>query len=101
MGGEGAGEIVTEKTYAPGNSPFDGNYTMYPDNAVAVDVSSVDQIFAQASTIYVGGAGNVVVTPWGGGSNVTFAMQAGTNVPVRVSKVLHTSTTATSMIAVY
>ena len=81
--------------------PFKGIYTLFPDNALAVDVSSTDQTFTPGATIFCGGAGNVVVTPLAGGSDVTFTVVAGQVVPVRVSAVKKTGTTATSMVAVW
>ena len=51
--------------------------------------------------LYVGGAGNVNVT-MGDGNDVLFTgVAAGTVLPIRVSHVLATSTTATTITALY
>ena len=53
-------------------------------------------------SLYIGGDGNLVVTMSGGGSNVTFVgLVAGTILPIRVDRVLSTSTTATNIVALY
>ena len=72
------------------------------DNAVAVTPSNSTDLTYATRAIYVGGAGNVVVTMVGGGSNVTFTgVQAGSILPIRVTRVLSTGTTATSIVALY
>lgn len=72
------------------------------DNAVAVSPSDSTDLTYVSRAVYVGGAGNMVVTMAGGGSNVTFTgIQAGSILPIRVSRVLSTSTTATSIVAIY
>lgn len=81
---------------------FRGTYTLFPDNAIAIDISTADHVLPAFATVYVGATGNVVVAPAGGGSNVTFVgIPAGGVVPVRVKTVVKTLTTATSMVAVY
>lgn len=81
--------------------PFTGAYTLFPDNAASVDVSSADATFAQARTIYVGGAGNITVRPLAASSDVTFAMQSGCPVPVRVIAVRTAGATATNLVSVW
>lgn len=72
------------------------------DNLVAITPSDSTDLPQVSRGIYVGGAGNIVVTPAAGGSNVTFsAVPAGTVLPIRVSRVLSTSTTATSLVNLY
>jgi len=71
----------------------------FPEKAEAVTPS--DTTVFEASSIYVGGAGNVAVEPLDGGNTVTFVMLAGSVVPVRVRRVLATGTTATSLVRVY
>lgn len=67
--------------------------------AEAVTPSDSTDITRNSRGIYVGGAGNLAVTMVGGG-NVTFVgVAAGTILPIRVSRVLSTSTTATSIVA--
>lgn len=83
-------ENLTEGISAPGN------------NLVAITPSDSTDLAQVSRGIYVGGAGNLVVTPAAGGSNVTFVgVPAGTVLPIRVSRVLSTSTTATSLINLY
>ncbi len=72
------------------------------DNLLAITPSDSTDLTQVSRGIYVGGAGNLVVTPAAGGSNVTFmSVPAGTVLPIRVSRVLSTSTTATSLINIY
>ena len=55
----------------------------------------------QCRALYVGGAGNLAVIT-AGGSSVTFtAINAGTILPVAVTHVLLTGTTATSIVAIW
>jgi len=50
--------------------------------------------------LYVGGAGDVAVTMAEDGNNVTFVgVLAGSILPVQVTKVLSTGTTATNIVA--
>lgn len=71
----------------------------FPDRAEAVTPSDVTEFVP--STIYVGVTGDVTVQPAGGGSSVTFtAVPAGSVVPVRVTQVLSTGTTATNLVRV-
>ena len=81
----------------------DHRVTAFPDRAVAVTPSdSAANNFPEPCTVYVGGAGDVVVLPWGSDAVVTFVgMPAGSVVPVRVKRVNSTSTTATDMVRVY
>lgn len=52
--------------------------------------------------LYIGGAGNVNVTMEGDQADVLFSgVPAGTVLPIRVSKVKSTSTTATLIVALY
>lgn len=50
--------------------------------------------------LYIGGAGNLVVT-MADGNNVTFANHPVGYAPIQVTKVLSTGTTATSIVALY
>ncbi len=71
----------------------------YSRMAAVTPSDSVDISFVSAA-IYVGGAGALVVTPFGGTSNVTFAaVPAGTTIPIRVTRVLSAGTAATSIVA--
>lgn len=49
--------------------------------------------------LYVGGAGNVNVTMYGGGDCLFSGVPAGTILPIRVTHVLSTNTTATLIVA--
>lgn len=67
-------------------------------NAVAVTKSDAT-VLTTTRALYIGGAGDVAVTMAGGG-NVTFsAVPVGTLLPLRVTKVLSTGTTATLILA--
>lgn len=72
------------------------------DNLAAVTPNDSTDLAYVTRAVYVGGAGNMVVTPAGGGSNVTLVgIPAGSILPIRVSRILSTSTTATSIVALY
>lgn len=78
--------------------------TAYQD-AEAVSPDDAAEIIPTRG-LYVGGAGNVVVLMKGYGdeapNQVTFTgVAAGSILPIRVSKVLLTGTTATSILALY
>ena len=68
---------------------------------VAITPSDSTDLANVSRALYVGGAGNIVVTPYGGGSNVTLAVVAGAVLPIRVSRVLSTGTTATGLVNLY
>lgn len=69
-------------------------------DAVAVTPSD-STVLTTTRGLYVGGAGNVTVIMLGG-ETVTFtAVPAGTLLPVRVTKVKSTSTTATAIVALW
>lgn len=70
------------------------------ENAADV-VKSDATVLSQTPAIYVGGTGNVNVVTAGGQTVLFTAVPAGTLLPVRVSKVLNTNTTATLMTAVW
>lgn len=77
-----------------------------------IDVNSASQgvaVTASDSTVlpvtralWIGGAGNVAVVFADGGSAVTLTgATAGSILPVKVTKVMSTNTTATSIVALY
>jgi hypothetical protein len=71
------------------------------DNAAAVTPSDSTDLAYNSRALYVGGAGNLVVTMSGGGDVTFTAVPAGSILPIRVSRVKATSTTATSIVNLY
>lgn len=70
--------------------------------AVAVTPSDATEFSKMTKGLYVGGAGDVNVLLEGDTVPVVFAgVVAGTILPIRVAKVLSTSTTATNIVALY
>lgn len=58
--------------------------------------------YAPTRGLYVGGTGDVAVTMAGDGGDVTFSsVPAGTILPIRVTRILSTGTTATSIVALW
>ena len=79
---------------------YSPTFPMYPGDAAAVTPSDTVNL-AQPSVIYVGVGGNVRILT-AQGSTVTFTgVNAGTVLPVQVLRVFATSTTASSMTAVF
>ena len=73
----------------------------FPGGAFGIVPSDVNT-YAQPVAVYVGGAGDVAVTPANGGTEVVFYnVPAGAMVPVSVKAVRLTDTTATNLIGVY
>lgn len=71
------------------------------DNAAAVTPSDSTDLTYISRALYVGTGGNIVVTMMGGG-DVTFPnVQDGTFLPIRVSRVKSTSTTASNIVNIY
>ena len=74
-------------------SPIIQNYTK------GATVTPNDTTAVAFDALYVGGAGNMAVEMAGNGASVTFTgVLAGSILPVGVTKVLATGTTATSII---
>ncbi len=71
------------------------------DNATAITPSDSTDLAFNSRALYVGGAGNLVVTMAGGGDVTFTAVPAGSILPIRVSRVKATSTTATSIVNLY
>ena len=73
------------------------------DSAIAVDIGSGDHTLATASRgLWVGGLGNVKVDMVGVGTGIVFtAVPAGTLLPIRVTKIYQSGTTASAMVAGY
>ena len=71
-------------------------------NAVAVTPSDVTDLAQTTRAIYVGGAGDVSVEMAGTGTAIIFTgVLAGSILPIRVTRVNSTSTTATNITALY
>jgi len=80
-----------------------GNLCMFSFQAIkhitAVDGGSTQALGATYESLYVGVGGDVVVTMVGTG-NFTFSnVASGQLLPIRITHVIHTNTTATNMIA--
>lgn len=71
------------------------------DFAASVTPSDSADIATASRGLYVGGTGDMAVTMLSGGSVTFKAVPAGSILPIRVSRVLVTGTTATSIVALY
>ena len=70
--------------------------------AAAVTPSDSVNFSSECRSLYIGGAGNVVVVMNSDDAAVTFTgVPAGTILPVRAKRVNSTSTTATSIVALW
>jgi hypothetical protein len=83
------------------HSSFVEGLTSPADNQVAITPSDSTDLAFVSRAIWVGGAGNIVITPTAGGSSVTYTVVAGTILPIRASRVLATGTTATQIVNWY
>lgn len=83
------------------HSSFVEGLTSPADNQVAITPSDSTDLAFVSRAIWVGGAGNIVITPAAGGSSVTYTVVAGTILPIRASRVLATGTTATQIVNWY
>lgn len=70
-------------------------------NAAAISKDDNNDLTAVTRGIFVGGAGNIVVTMLGGGDVTFTGVVAGTILPIRVTRVKSTNTTATNMVALW
>lgn len=78
-----------------------GVYDDPGDRLVAVTPSNSTDLTG-ARGVYVGGAGNLALIAIGDSAAVTLAaVGAGTIIPVRISRVMSTNTTATDIVAIY
>ena len=75
------------------NSPAEHAVLLTPSDSV--DLTN----FSRA--LYVGGAGNIKVTTVGGETLLFTGVLAGSILPIRVSRVWATTTTATTIVALY
>ena len=71
-----------------------------PKGALEITKSDADT-YTREFMLYVGGAGNVVVTPANGNADITMTMTAGSIVPFMIVALKSTNTTATDTIAIY
>ena len=79
---------------------YSPTFPMYPGGATTFTNSDTEYL-ATPSVIYVGVAGNVKVTT-AQGDDVTFTgLLAGQVIPVQVTRVWSTGTTATSLLRIY
>lgn len=69
--------------------------------AEVVTPSDTTDLSATAKSLYVGSGGDVRVMPAGGGAAVTFVGHPAGYLPVQVSRVLATGTTASALIALF
>lgn len=76
--------------------------TVSAHRASAVTTSD-SVIYAQPTrALYIGGAGNITVDMADGGTAVLFvAVQGGTILPIQVTRIYQTGTSATSIVALY
>ena len=72
-----------------------------PASSAAAVEPSATALANTARALYVGGAGNVNVTTVDGNTVAFNSVPAGTFLPVRVTHVLSTSTTATDIVALW
>lgn len=80
----------------------DGTMDHPARNAEVVTPSDTTTLAAVSRALYVGVAGNVSVQMAGVGTAIVFTgVLAGTILPIRITRVNSTSTTATNMVALY
>ena len=80
---------------------FAEGLTSPADNQVAITPSDSTDLAFNSRAIRVGVGGTLVVTPAGGGSDVTYTVYNGEVLPIRVSRVKATGTTATNLVNWY
>lgn len=72
----------------------------HAERAIAVDVSADDQAFPLGfRALFVGGAGNIAVTMYGGGDITFTGVAAGSVLPISASLIKTTGTTAENIVA--
>jgi hypothetical protein len=81
-------KLHTERLDSPGAS------------AIAITPSNTVNLTKTSRAIYIGGVGNLTVEMLGGQTVTFVGLSAGCLLPIRVNKVL-TSTTATNLVALY
>lgn len=80
---------------------FQEGLTSPADNQVLVIPSDSTDLSYTSRALWVGTPGDLVITPAAGGSDVTYTVQAGTILPIRVSRVKATGTTAGNIVSWY
>lgn len=92
---------------AVAGSPGRSQVTAFPNGGVAFSVAAADAEFDNPVTIIPGSPGTIVITPWNGGSDLTFtratdgsAPPPGTPVDIR-ARAVKMASTATGLIAAY
>lgn len=76
--------------------------TVSAHRAAAVTTSDTTIFVQPTRALYVGGAGNITVDMADGGPSVLFVgVQAGTVLPIQVTRIYATATTATNIVALY
>lgn len=86
----------------PRNSSRFVDKTNPAQHAAAVIPNDSADLANPARALYIGGAGNVYVDMVGDGENIGFiGATAGSILPISVSRVYSTNTTATSIVALY
>lgn len=76
--------------------------TVSAHRASAITPDDVTELAGPTRGVYVGGAGDLTVDMADGGPAVTFVgVLAGSLLPIQVTKVYATGTTATNMVALY
>tara|TARA_R100001510_G_scaffold57524_1_gene65962 strand:+ start:46 stop:549 length:504 start_codon:yes stop_codon:yes gene_type:complete len=94
---------TTDGTQTTVKSVVDGT-TLNVENNIFTNTGKSYAIYGGAqegAVLYIGGAGNIRVTTAGGDDVIFVGIQAGTFFPVQVVKVFNTSTTATSIMALW
>jgi hypothetical protein len=82
------------------NTNYSPTFPMFPGGARTVTPSDTVNL-SYPSVIYVGVGGNVQVTTAQGDQVIFVGLIAGQVIPVQVIRVWSTSTTATTMLAIY
>jgi hypothetical protein len=86
------------------NTAHDANARDPAYQAAAVTPSNTVDLTYVSTALWIGGAGNIAVVMAGGptASPVTFiGVPVGTYLPIRVSRVMSTNTTATNIVALW
>jgi hypothetical protein len=96
--------VIDPVTGAPNPAKgISGRITSRPPNAIAITPDPV-KVYDPPIELYVGGAGNVLVVPYGRNSDATVlftAAPAGSMLPVLCKQVLAAATTATQLVGIF